>query len=95
MDSHPTVFRAFDLTPDVLTAQGRALRGLARALIGESDADDVVQETWLACLKHPGALPERCSAWLAAVAKNIAYRRKRGEGRRRARERRAVACPRA
>jgi len=87
MDPQRPVFRELDLTPEVLGQQGRALRGLARSLLGDAHAaEDVVQETWLACLKHPGEFPERVSAWLSTVTKHLALRKKRGERRLRARE---------
>src|SRR5262245_66098506 len=92
MNPQRSVFRGFDLTPDVLATQGRALRGLARSLLGDAHAaEDVVQETWLACLRHPGRLPERVSAWLGTVTKHLALHRLRGEGRRELRERHAAA----
>jgi len=91
MEHQPPVTRGFDLTPDLLASQGRALRGLARSLLGDSHAaEDVVQETWLACLKRPGAYPERISAWLGTMTKHLALHRLRGEGRRTVRERRAA-----
>lgn len=91
MEHEPSVSHGFDLTPDLLAAQGRALRGLACSLLGDAHAaEDVVQETWLACLKHPGAFPERVSAWLGTVTKHLALHRLRGEGRRALRERHAA-----
>jgi ABC-type antimicrobial peptide transport system permease subunit len=36
-----------------LLRHGAWVRRLARSLTGRSDADDLVQETWLAALKHP------------------------------------------
>jgi RNA polymerase sigma-70 factor (ECF subfamily) len=92
MEPRPTVSRGIDLTPDLLATQGRALRGLACSLLGDVHAaEDVVQETWLACLKHPGALPQRVSGWLGTVTKHLALHRLRGEGRRATRERLAAA----
>jgi RNA polymerase sigma-70 factor (ECF subfamily) len=89
MEPQRPVSRGFDLTPDLLTTQGRALRGLALSLLGDAHAaEDVVQETWLTCLRHPGALPERVSAWLGTVTKHLALHRLRGDGRRALRERR-------
>ena len=91
MEPRRSVSRGFDLTPDLLATQGRALRGLARSLLGDAHAaEDVVQETWLACLRHPGAFPERVSAWLGTVTKHLALHRLRGEGRRSVRELRAA-----
>src|SRR5262249_49356006 len=78
MNTRRTMFDANDLSPELLAAQGRALRGLARSLLGdEHAADDVVQDTWLACLRHPGQLPERISAWLTTVTRNRALQRVR------------------
>src|SRR5262245_18470384 len=83
---------ALDLTPDLLAAHGRSLRGLARSLLRDADAaEDVVQETWLTCLRRPGTVPERLSSWLGTVASRLALRRNRGEARRQVRERRAAA----
>jgi len=85
--------RGFELTSELLTTQGHALRGLARSLLGDPQAaDDVVQETWLTCLRRPQVLPERMSAWLGTVARRLALRRLRGEERRGGRER-AAAVP--
>ena len=51
------MFRGLDLSPDLLAAQGRTLRALARSLLRDDDAaQDVVQETWLACLARPAAI---------------------------------------
>lgn len=95
MEPRLPVSRGIDLTPEVLASQGRALRGLARSLLADAHAaEDVEQETWLACLRHPGVVPVRFSAWLGTVAKRLALRRKRGEERRHAREERAAASER-
>jgi len=92
MERERPVSPGFELTPELLVRQGRALRGMARAMLGdEHAAEDVVQETWVACLKHPGELPERVSAWLGTVTRRMALRRVRGEARRDARERYVAA----
>lgn len=84
----------FELTPELLGAQGQALRRLARSLLGDAHAaEDVVQETWVACLRRPGELPERVSAWLGGVTRRMALRRARDDGRRRERESRVAAEP--
>jgi RNA polymerase sigma factor (sigma-70 family) len=91
MSTQPPVARGFELTAELLTTQGRALRGLARSLLGDPGAaDEVVQETWLTCLRRPEVVPERLSAWLGTVARRLALRRLRGEERRRLRERSAA-----
>jgi RNA polymerase sigma factor (sigma-70 family) len=78
-----------ELDPAFLLATDRRLRRLARELVSDSGADDVVQETWLAALERPGevlALP----GWLGTVARRMAGRARRG-GERRARREAAVA----
>ncbi len=66
------------------------LAGLARALIGESHADDLVQDTAVAAIRRPApdGVPRR--AWLSSVARRLAARQFRGDSRRAKRER-AVA----
>jgi RNA polymerase sigma factor (sigma-70 family) len=90
MDRERPVFPGLDFTPEDLERQGRALRGLARSLLGDGHAaEDVVQETWLACLRRPDSVPVRVSAWLSTITTRLARKHARGEGRRRAREERA------
>lgn len=61
------------------------LRGLARSLVHESAAaEDLVQDTWLAALRHPPARDPR--AWLARVARNLASNARRATRRRATRE---------
>jgi RNA polymerase sigma factor (sigma-70 family) len=63
------------------------LRRLAGALVSDpASADDLVQETWLAAVRHPppGERPSR--GWLATVLRNAARKLRRGEGRRSRRE---------
>jgi RNA polymerase sigma-70 factor, ECF subfamily len=62
--------------------QGKMLR-LARALVGEAMAEEVVQETWLAVLK---ALPDfegraRLKTWILRILCNIAKSQLRREAR--------------
>lgn len=70
------------------------LRALALELVGDSQsAEDVVQDTCVAALEHPphsAASDVGLRAWLARVARNLAYLQARGERRRRARERQAA-----
>ncbi len=95
MEPRNSMAGGFELTPDLLATHGRALRGLAYSLLRDADAaEDVVQETWLACLRYPGSVPVRLSSWLGTVAGRLALRRKRGESRRRVREGRAAASER-
>lgn len=74
-----------------LLAQSSWLRRLARSLVaGEDAAEDLVQETWLAALRHPPADgPAR--PWLARVARRLAANFRRGEARRRTHETAASA----
>src|SRR5262245_22464227 len=79
MEHSPT-----DLTPRLL--ENRAwLRVLARALVGAQEADDLVQETWLVALRHPGE-PREPRPWLAGIVRNLARGMRRARGRRLARE---------
>jgi DNA-directed RNA polymerase specialized sigma24 family protein len=54
------------------------LAALARRLVRDgASADDLVQETWLAALRHPPAAGRSVRAWLTTVARRLA----RGQGR--------------
>lgn len=72
--------------PEQLMAQQARLRRLAAAIVGESLADDVVQETWLAALALERRGPDRWRAWLTTVAHNLAWKRRLTDDRRQARE---------
>ncbi len=76
------------LRPEILLAQSGWVRGLARALVFDSNrVDDVVQNTWLAALEQPSAEVGNLRAWLAGIVRNVVRQEKRGESRRVARER--------
>ena len=62
------------------------LHQLARALVGDANADDVVQETFEAALKKPPQKDGPLRPWLGGVARNIAKMTTRGRVRREARE---------
>src|SRR5262245_3236583 len=63
------------------------LQGLARSLASNAaDADDLVQETWLAALRHRPDAQRPLRPWLAHVLQNFARLRWRAEGRRAERE---------
>src|SRR5688572_29274467 len=66
------------------------LTQLARVLVGDSNADDVVQETFEAALKKPPQKDGPLRPWLGGVARNIARMTTRGRVRR---ERREDAMP--
>jgi len=75
------------LSADLLLEHSAFLHGLARRLVrDEQQAEDVVQEAYLAVLLRPPPPHVRRRAWLAAVTRNLALRRRRGEGRRQRRE---------
>src|SRR5688572_3931821 len=70
-----------------LARHGGALRHLARELLGGGDGvDDAVQETWLRALQSPPRHGAGLGAWLATILRNVAFRARRGEARRRRRE---------
>jgi RNA polymerase sigma factor (sigma-70 family) len=80
---------------ELLTQRGW-LRRLARGLVGDPDeADDLVQDTWVAALKNPPASNAPALPWLAAVARNTTAKRALAARRRSARDAEAEAsrCP--
>jgi RNA polymerase sigma-70 factor (ECF subfamily) len=73
-------------TAEALLEHAGFLRALARSLLlDEGQAEDVVQEAYLAAIHRP---PPAAGArgWLAAVTRNLALKRRRAEGRLRLRE---------
>ena len=70
---------------DLLLAHSAWVRALARRMVG-AEAEDLVQETWLAALAHPRGEPRQHARWLAGVLARLARQTRRGEGRRRVRE---------
>lgn len=77
-----------NLTPEALVAHDRYVRALAKALVFDpSLAEDVAQETWLAALENAPRDPRSLRAWLASIARNLAFRTWRGQDRRAHRER--------
>lgn len=66
----------------VAAYQGKMLR-LAKAMVGEAFADEVVQETWLAVLKGLPGFEGRASlkTWILSILSNIAKSRLRHEAR--------------
>ncbi|MFG0317112.1 MAG: sigma-70 family RNA polymerase sigma factor [Planctomycetota bacterium JB042] len=80
---------------DDLTANARALRGLARHLCRDAaTADDALQTAVVKALERPPRSAGSLRAWLARVVTNEARLVRRGDERRRHRERR-VAVPEA
>lgn len=87
MDPSRSVPHDLDLTPELLASQGSALRALARRLLGDAhEAEDVVQDTWLATLRQGASVRGRVSGWLARVVRNRSLQAQRGAARRRGRE---------
>ncbi|MCC7170992.1 MAG: sigma-70 family RNA polymerase sigma factor [Planctomycetes bacterium] len=87
MSSHPSP------TLELLLRHRSLVRAIARDLLVDPDAaDDVVQQTWLAALRHAdrGAALER--GLLARIAMRLAFNRRR-EGLRRTLRERAAATP--
>ena len=72
-------------TEDLLEHAGW-IRALAGRLVGEDDADDLVQETWAAALGHGPRRAGPTGPWLSGVLRNLARMRGRSEANRGARE---------
>ncbi len=70
--------------------QERSLRKLARRLIGEIDAEDLVQETWVAALESGWQRSLEKPAWLRAVLRKQILFARRSAARRRHREERSA-----
>lgn len=67
---------------DELLRHAQWIRGLARALVkDEATAEDVVQETWVAALRHAPA-ESKLRPWLRSVVRNFARQHHRSSGRR-------------
>lgn len=69
-----------------LLAEGRALRALARSLLGHDAVDDLVQESYAAALAAPAAVPRGLGPWLSGTVRHLAAMAWRTDTRRRARE---------
>ena len=67
-------------SPEALLAEAHWLRRLATSLIGQ-DAEDLVQETYLAALRSPPAGDRPLRPWLATVLRNFAHLRHRRQSR--------------
>src|SRR5262245_64955979 len=84
-------FRARVVLPrSELVAHARGLRALARDLAGDSDADDLVQETALQALRTAPPRAQHLGGWLAGIMRHLASRHHRSTRRRQRRERQAV-----
>jgi RNA polymerase sigma-70 factor (ECF subfamily) len=76
---------------EALLAEASWVRSLAERLVRDrAEAEDVVQETWLAALRSPAPEDGRLRPWLARVVLNFARRTRRGHARRTRREEHAA-----
>lgn len=71
---------------DLLLREERWLSGFVRQLVGVGEAEDVLQDTWLAALRRPPRHPGASRTWLSKVAHNFARERARRAARRRSAE---------
>lgn len=67
-----------------------SLRALARELVGEADADDVLQEAAIQSITSPPRRPGPTQGWLAAVVRNLARNHRRAQRTRSVHESRAA-----
>ena len=82
---------AFEFDLQHLLAEETYVRRLARGLLfDEHKVDDVVQQTWIAALRHPPRGEPGLRAWIAGVVRRVAANEVRSEVRRTRRERRAA-----
>jgi len=87
------ILRMQTMNPEALLAHDDFLRALARSLVfGSEDADDVVQEAFVAALRRPPTEGPTVRGYLAAIVRNVLRQKRRGDARRVAREER-VARP--
>jgi RNA polymerase sigma-70 factor (ECF subfamily) len=69
-----------DADAERLLAEASWVRRLALQLVRDaSTAEDIVQETWLAALRHPPPSDGRLRPWLARVVLNLTRQHRRGE----------------
>ncbi len=63
----------------LIAARSRRLSRLARSIVGDADADDVAQESWIACWRHLHQLddPAKFDSWLLRIAYRTAIGRAR------------------
>lgn len=79
------------IDPEHLLTHDAFVRGLARSLVqDEHSANDLAQDTWLAAIENAPQEPRSLRAWLRRVVHYLAGKRRLGEVRRKARQRRAA-----
>ncbi len=80
------------MTPDAVLGELEGLRALARSLVhGDSDADDLLQETAVAAITHPPEEGRPVRPWLATVLRNRWRMDRRTVNRRSTREQEVTA----
>src|SRR5262245_43769405 len=82
-----------DIAAERLLVHADALRALARRLVGPDNADDVVQETFIAALQSPPDPHRPARPWLSRVLRNVSGMRHRQHMRRERREHAVAAEP--
>jgi len=82
----PSDGSARSVDPELLLSDQRWLVALARSLVGDADAEDVVQEARLLAWLHAPTDPARAGGWLRRITRNVALHVRRREARRAARE---------
>ncbi|MBK8979731.1 MAG: hypothetical protein IPM29_27860 [Planctomycetes bacterium] len=66
--------------PDAWLAHTGWMRELARHLLADpAAAEEVVQEAWVAALRHPPSPDRPLEPWLSRVVRNFASKRRRAE----------------
>ncbi|MEP6865515.1 MAG: sigma-70 family RNA polymerase sigma factor, partial [Deltaproteobacteria bacterium] len=75
-----------------LLAEADWLTRLAQSLVGRDDADDIVQETYVAALRKPPDPDRPARPWLRRVMVNVVRMRHRGRVRRDAREQAVISA---
>jgi len=76
--------------PHDFLAHAASVRALARALVGDSGADDVEQAAWARALSAKSFVPTGTAGWLATIVRNVVRSNWRAETRRAARETQAT-----
>ena len=75
------------LEPERMLVHAGWIRRLAGSLLADpAAADDAVQDTWLAALRHPPRADRPVQPWLNRVLHNFARQRRRADGHRAERE---------
>lgn len=75
------------ITPEALLAEAAWLKRLALSLAGDSDdADDLVQESWIAAWRRAPDTSRSLRPWLGKVLRDQSRMLRRGDARRRLRE---------